>query len=60
MLELELELELALALVLMLELVLALVGKWASQMTDWCGGRGQVKSVTDVVGKILCGDAVMQ
>ena len=23
--------------------------QWASQMTDWCGGRGQVKWLTDVV-----------
>ena len=23
--------------------------QWASQMTDWCGGRGQVKWLTDAV-----------
>ena len=55
---------LRLALALALSLALALtddmvaVGKsndwlmwwqWASQMTDWCGGRGQVKWLTDVV-----------
>ena len=38
-----LALELELALVLELVLELALVLGRASQMTDWCGGSGQVK-----------------
>ena len=66
---------LCLALALALSLALALtddmvaVGKsndwlmwwqWASQMTDWCGGRGQVKWLTDVVAGGKSNDWLMR
>ena len=34
--------------------------QWASQMTDWCGGSGQVKWLTDVVAGGKSNDWLMQ
>ena len=44
-----LALALPLSLVLVLVLALMMWWQWASQMTDWCGGRRQVKWLADAV-----------
>ena len=51
---------LALSLALALALALMMWWQWASQMTGWCGGSGQVKWLTDVVAGGKSNDWLMQ